>query len=136
LVHDCSLASSRQRIFSEGTHIEGDVASVLPSLPDAKACWNKHFMPFNGDLGSANARITGDRRQHWRAAQGEQVSMLERQFVQLLGDPQPVGRVVFGWRMARAVGIMVADWTACTPTFPSRAQPSQQLAPPFNHRVS
>jgi hypothetical protein len=67
--------------------------------------------------------------------QANKVPTLDRQFVRLVGDRQPVGRVGFGWRAARCGEGHGGGLDRMASSLPSGGQPSQQLAPQFNHPV-
>ena len=84
----------------------GNVALVLVELAGGEqpARRHEHLVQLIDDRGLADAGIAGDQHQLRRAAPddavegGEQGLDLARSPVQLLGDQQPVGRVVFAER--------------------------------------
>ena len=90
----------------------GDVALVLVELArgEEPARRHQHFVQLIDDGGLADAGISGDQHQLRRAAVddavegGEQGLDLARSPVQLLGDQQPVRRVVFAERERRRCG--------------------------------
>ena len=86
----------------------GNVALVLIELAGGEEAswWNKHLVQFIDDRGFSDAGISGDQHQLRRAALDDAIEGREQGLdlalpaVQLLGDQQPIGRVVLAqWEL-------------------------------------
>ena len=133
---DQALKGLRQRRI-------GDVALVLVELAGGEepARWHQRLVQFMDDGGFADAGISRDQHQLRRAALddaiegGEQGLDLARSPVQLLGDQQPVWRVVFAKREV----IDAARWLPSRPgSAADRARRRQRSgsAPPRSWRAA